>query len=64
MKLSLCLTNQTPSPEDIRGSAGILPPWKSVAIFKGLPLYHGTHFIEDWVNLRAGLNFMKKRKIS
>jgi hypothetical protein len=31
---------------------------------QGLPFYHGTHFIKGWAKPRAGLDVMKKRKIS
>jgi hypothetical protein len=69
----MCLTNSALHHERIWGSGCIDPyfldlstSWRWVVSFTAQPLYPverapGTHWIEGWVDLRAGLDNMEKR---
>jgi hypothetical protein len=61
-----CKVNQAPLQEDVYANGGTDPPFFTSALdgvfsFTFWPLYpgerdHGTHWIECWVGLRAGLD--------
>jgi hypothetical protein len=69
VKLSLCLTNYALCHEGIWGSGCIDAhfhdlgtTWRWVVSFTPQPLYPGTYWIRGWMDPRAGLDDMKKRK--
>jgi hypothetical protein len=74
VKLSLCLTNYALRHEGVWESGVIAPPFLTSALVAGEwsasrpcrltpgEIAPGTHWIGDWVDPRAGLDDMEKRK--
>jgi len=61
------MLNETPCLKDLRGSGGIA---RRIRIFRVTPrpLYpgeraRGSHWLEDWLGPRTGLDAVAKRKI-
>jgi hypothetical protein len=63
--MSLCLISQAQCHEDIWESGGIDPPFLASALGVSRPgrFNAGTHYIGGWVDPRAGLKAVGKRKI-